>query len=91
MFLLPVQCGDDEEGIDRLVVASSESYVRNSTPQEQPREVCCSVATRTCTGGCRYIIVRRSRPMKTTGFRMPRALSSVLATLGHYSAGPSAF
>ena len=33
-FLLPGQCGDDEEGIDRLVVASSESYVRNSTPQE---------------------------------------------------------
>ena len=31
-FLLPGQCGDDEEGIDRLVVASSESYVRNSTP-----------------------------------------------------------
>ena len=47
-FLLPGQFGDDEEGIDRLVVASSESYVRNSTPQEQPREVCRSVATRKC-------------------------------------------
>ena len=48
MFLLPGQCGDDEEGIDRLVAASSESYVRNSTPQEQPHEVCRSVATRKC-------------------------------------------
>ena len=47
-FLLSRQCGDDEEGIDRLVAASSESYVRNSTPQEHPLEVCCSVATRKC-------------------------------------------
>ena len=29
-------------------------------------------------------LVRRSRPMKTTRFRSPRALSSVLAALGHY-------
>ena len=47
-FLLPGQCGDDEEAIDRLVAASSESYVRNSTPQEQSREVCRSVATHKC-------------------------------------------
>ena len=47
-FLLPRQCGDDEEGIDRLVAASSESYARNSTPQEHPLEVCRSVAMRKC-------------------------------------------
>ena len=47
-FLLPGQCGDDEEGIDRLVAASSESFARNSTPQKQPREVCYSVATCKC-------------------------------------------
>ena len=47
-FLLPGQYGDDEEGIDRLVVASSKSYAHNSTPQEQPCEVCRSVATRKC-------------------------------------------
>ena len=47
-FLLPGQCGDDEEGIDRLVAASNESYARNLTPQEQPREVCHSVATCKC-------------------------------------------
>ena len=28
IFLLPGQCSDDEEGFDRLVAASSESYVR---------------------------------------------------------------
>ena len=33
-LLLPGQCGVDEEGIDRQVAASSESYLRNSTPQE---------------------------------------------------------
>ena len=48
MFLLPGQCGDDEEGIDRLVAASSESYARNSIPQEHPLEVCHYVATRKC-------------------------------------------
>ena len=37
--LLPGQCGDDEEGIDRLLAASSESYACNSTLQEEPREV----------------------------------------------------
>ena len=47
-LLLPGQCGDDEEGIDRLVAACSESYARNSTPQEQPCEVRRSVATRKC-------------------------------------------
>ena len=47
-FLLPGQYSDDKEGIDRLVAASSKSYARNSTPQEQPREVCRSVATRKC-------------------------------------------
>jgi len=46
--LLPGQYGDNEEGIDRLVAGSSESYARNSTPQEQPREVCRSVARRKC-------------------------------------------
>ena len=38
--------------------------------------------------GLQSKIVRRSRPMKTMRFRRPRALSSVLATLGHYSQGP---
>jgi len=47
--LLPGQCGDDEEGIDRLLAASSESFARNSTPQEQPRKVRRSVAT------CKYV------------------------------------
>ena len=47
-LLLPGQYGDDEEGTDRLVAPSSESYARNSTPLEQPREVCRSVATRKC-------------------------------------------
>ena len=47
-LLLPGQCSDDEEGIDRLVAASSESYAHNSTPQEEPREVCRSVATCKC-------------------------------------------
>ena len=47
-YLLPGQCGDDEEGTHRLVAASSESYACNSTPQEQPREVRRSVATRKC-------------------------------------------
>ena len=49
-FLLPGQCGDDKEGIDRLVAASSESYAHNFTPQEQPCEVhvCRSVATCKC-------------------------------------------
>ena len=47
-FLLPGQCGDDEEGIDRLVAASSESYAQYSTPQEQPCKVCRSVATCKC-------------------------------------------
>jgi len=46
--LLPGQCGDDEEAIDRLVTPSSVSYARNSTPQEEPREVCRSVATCKC-------------------------------------------
>ena len=30
-FLLPGQFGDDEESIDRLVAASSDSYACNST------------------------------------------------------------
>ena len=51
-LLLPGQCGDDEEGIDRLVAPSSESYVRNSTPQEEPCEVCRSVATCNWSGSC---------------------------------------
>lgn len=29
---VPEQCGDDKEGIDRLVASGSESYTRNSTP-----------------------------------------------------------
>ena len=47
-LLFPGQYGVDEESIDTLVVASSESYWRNSTPQEQPREVIRSVAKCKC-------------------------------------------
>ena len=36
-------------------------------------------------------IVRRSCPMKTTGFRRPWVLRSILTMLGHYSPGHSAF
>ena len=47
-LLLPGQCGNDEEGTDRLVAPSSDSYARNSTPLEKPREVRRSVATCKC-------------------------------------------
>jgi len=36
VLLFPGLCSD---GIDKLVAASSESYVCNSTPQGQPRSV----------------------------------------------------
>ena len=48
-LLLPGQCDDDEEGIDRLGAASSESYACIKLhPSEQPHEVCRSVATCKC-------------------------------------------
>ena len=36
ILLLPEQCGDDEEGIDRVVAASGELY---STPRSVQRSV----------------------------------------------------
>ena len=71
-LLPPGQCGDDEEGIDRLVAASS------TYPLEQPREVRRSAATRKCIA---LATVRWSRPIKTTGFRRPWALSRFLGLL----------